>query len=30
MVHVNSIKDFIMLNTDHEGLARLIESSPVK
>ncbi len=30
MVHVNSIKDFIMLNTDHEGLARLLDSSPVK
>jgi sporulation protein YlmC with PRC-barrel domain len=29
-VHVNSIKDYIMLNTDQEGLARLLESSPVK
>jgi sporulation protein YlmC with PRC-barrel domain len=26
MVHVNSIKDYIMLNTDHEGLARLLDS----
>jgi sporulation protein YlmC with PRC-barrel domain len=30
MVHVNSIKDYVMLNTDHEGLARMLESSPVK
>ncbi|MBM4248509.1 MAG: hypothetical protein FJ149_03585 [Euryarchaeota archaeon] len=30
MVHVNSIRDYIMLNTDREGLARLLDSSPVK
>ena len=30
MVHVSSIKDYVMLNTDHDGLARMLESSPVK
>jgi sporulation protein YlmC with PRC-barrel domain len=30
MVHVHSIKDYIMLNTNREGLARILESSPVK
>jgi hypothetical protein len=30
MFHVSSIKDYVMLNTDREGLARMLESSPVK
>ena len=30
MTHVENIKDYVMLNTDHEGLARLLESSPIK
>jgi sporulation protein YlmC with PRC-barrel domain len=30
MVHVNSIKDYVMLNTNQDGLARMLDSSPVK
>ena len=30
MTHVENIKDYVMLNTDHEGLARMLESSTIK
>jgi sporulation protein YlmC with PRC-barrel domain len=30
MVHVSSIKDYVMLNTDREGLARMLDSCPVR
>ncbi|MEM4728948.1 MAG: PRC-barrel domain-containing protein [Thermoplasmata archaeon] len=30
MVHVKSIKDYVMLDTDYEGLSRILETSTVK
>jgi len=30
MVHVENIKDYVMLNTDAEGLGRVLESSPIQ
>ena len=30
MTHVENIKDYVMLNTDRDGLARMLESSSIK